>query len=68
MFVKTEIKTTLEFGTEKDEDRELTIHFNNISSEIYLDGELQGTVDVEHFIEFLNVCIKGVKTLDELTD
>lgn len=68
MFVKTEMKTTLEFGTEKDEDRELTIKFDNVTSEIYLDGELQGTVDVEHFIEFLNVCIKGVKTLDELTD
>lgn len=67
MFVKTEIKTTLEFGTEKDEDRELSIKFDRTLASIYIDGELLGTVDVKYFIEFLNVCNRGIKSLDYIS-
>ena len=68
MFVNTEIRTGIEIGTVKDEDREIAVQFNGVTATFYLDNQEIGTIDVEHFIEFLNVCMAGVKSLDMLTD
>jgi uncharacterized membrane protein YebE (DUF533 family) len=61
MFVSTEGKVTLEFGLvdEKGEandiEKKLEITFDDISAKIYIDGELQGSIDVEHMVTFAHV-------------
>lgn len=66
MFVNTEIRTGIEIGTVKDEDREIAVQFNGVTATFYLDNQEIGTIDVEHFIEFVNVLKRGLESLDEL--